>query len=537
MVNTAAGRVRVTSMVLIALAAFIVFEGLWAYRRPLHRDISIYAVLGHELLRGRPLYSDLLELRPPAVIVTYAVAEAIAGYGRHTFFLLYVTASILTLLGIYYAASTGGGGATAGLWAAAFWAALSGTYRLDAGEPNTEVFMNACSAWAFGLWLRLGKEGSGRLRIALIVGALFALGSLYKHVVVICPLLLALAHVLFPPPGDQGRRRALVDVAVVAAVGVVVWALVSVYFTVTGRLEIFREVLVGRSLEYAAAGYASSAAEHPSVAGVIVRNILAPLHRQVLFLPKLLIPLGALAGLGVASRLLKSTRRRAFLLAFAAAAWIEIALPGQFYGHYHQLWFPPLAVGSGWAIAAMEEAAGERRKWSWLAQAAGAATLSFLIASQIPLYRMNAAGDWSPIEYDEFLTAEPLAREIDSLLAPGETFYEWGDNPMLYIHSGRTPPSGVLSIWWFLGGRHSAQLSERVVNELERAQPELLVVMKSTWLENPSRHPVSKWLVERYRPLPGNNERGPFAIYARRGGCLEARLAGDRDGKWLALPC
>ncbi|MBA3323014.1 MAG: hypothetical protein H0T45_16445, partial [Pyrinomonadaceae bacterium] len=82
---------RITAIVLIALAAFIVAERVWAYRKPIQRDVSIYAVIGHELLGGRPLYSDLLELRPPAVMVTYAIGEAIVGYGRHTILLLYVT--------------------------------------------------------------------------------------------------------------------------------------------------------------------------------------------------------------------------------------------------------------------------------------------------------------------------------------------------------------------------------------------------------------------------------------------------------------
>ena len=92
--NRKAIGVRITVIVLIALAAFIVAQRLQGYRKPIQRDVSIYAVIGHELLRGRPLYSDLLELRPPAVMVTFAVGEAIVGYGRHTIFLLYVTATI-----------------------------------------------------------------------------------------------------------------------------------------------------------------------------------------------------------------------------------------------------------------------------------------------------------------------------------------------------------------------------------------------------------------------------------------------------------
>jgi 4-amino-4-deoxy-L-arabinose transferase-like glycosyltransferase len=514
---------RAAAVILTTLAAFILLEGVWSYRRPIHRDVSIYAVIGHEMLRGRPLYSDLLELRPPAVMVTYAAAEAVLGYGRHTILTLYVAASVVAMLGIYYAASARGGGRMAGLWAAAFWAALSGSYVLEAGEPNTEVFMNACLAWAFGLWLR-SDEISSRTRRMLAVGALFALASLYKHVVIVCPALLAAAHVLLPPAaGRGGRRRALADVALIAAVGVGVWAGVFGYFAATGRADIFSKMMVGASLDYAAAGNASFAVARPGALRVIANNILAPLRGEAEFLLDMMTPLVLTASLGGAVGIFRQPRRWGFLLAFAVATWIAIALPGQFWGHYYQLWVPPLAVGAGWALASLR-AAGRRA--GRLAHTAGAVVLLLLLATQLPLYRANAAGDWASVEYDETLWPEPLARELDTLLAPGETFYEWGGNPALYFYNGRRAPSGILMVEWFLRGALSAQLSQQVISDLEREQPELLVVAKKVWPANPDDNPVSRWLSGRYYPLSEQNERGPFALYVRRGGNLEARLRG-----------
>lgn len=519
--NRKATGVPVTAIVLAALAVFIVAERLWAYRKPIQRDVSIYAVIGHELLSGRQLYSDLLELRPPAVMVTFAIGEAIAGYGRHTIFLLYVTATITTLLGVYYAASAGEGGATAGLWAAAFWAVLSGSYGLEAGEPNTEVFMNACLTWAFGLWVRAG-ETSNRLKRFLAIGALFALASLYKHMVVVCPMLLAIVHVAFPPSERGERRSALVDVAVIAAVGISVWGLVTGYFAATGRFEIFREIIIGTSLDYAAGG-GSLAVERPSAISVLLRNFFAPLRREAEFVHDMLTPLATLAGLGGVIGVFRNRRRWALLLASAVATWIVIAVPGQFYDHYYQLSLPPFIIGAGWTIGLLKSVATKRRL-NWLPQVVGGTMLSLLILQQLPFYRMNAADDWSPIESPETIAAEPLAREIDSLLAPGETFYEWGGNPSLFFYNQRRAPSGILMVWWFLNGRLSAQLSEQVVADLERTQPELLVVTKNSWPENPAEQPVSSWLEERYYPLGEDNERGPFALYVRRGGNLEARM-------------
>lgn len=528
--NTRARHFLVVVIALIALAAFIVAERLWAYDKPIQRDVSIYAVIGHEHLAGRPLYSDLLELRPPAVMLSFAGAEAIAGYGRPSVLLLYLLTAITTLLGVYYAASAGG--IAGGLWAASFWAVLCGSYGLEAGEPNTEAFMNACLVWAFALWVRAG-DARHRWRRTLIIGALFALASLYKHVAVVVPMLLAIVHVLLPPPGEHGRQRALADVAVIGGVGVGVWLLVSGYFAATGRFEIFREVMTGVSLDYAAADDVSFADERPGAVAVIARNIVAPLRGEAEFLVNMLNPLAVVAALGGMVGIFRNPRPWAFLLAFGLAAWIAIALPGQFYDHYYQLLLPPLIIGAGWTLGWLHAAAAGSAL-RWVAQVAGAVTLSLLIVSQLPFYRANAAGEWKGTTTDaESRAAEALAREIDGWLAPGETFYEWGGYPALYVYSGRSAPTGILMMNWFLHGRLADRLSERVIADLDRTKPELLVIAKKKWPENPDESAVSRWLIEHYDPLPAAYDRGPFALRVRRGGRLQARLQPARGTKFL----
>ena len=75
-------------------------------------------------------------------------------------------------------------GVEIGLWAAAFWALISGDMYLQANQPNTEVFQNLCLVWAFALLLRMpgGRVALGR---AATIAALFALASLYKHVALV----------------------------------------------------------------------------------------------------------------------------------------------------------------------------------------------------------------------------------------------------------------------------------------------------------------------------------------------------------------
>ena len=112
----------VLAAVLILVSIAIVFQvRLHTYNEPLERDLTFYAVVGHELLNERLLYTDLWDHKPPAIYVTYALAELLFGYGINAIFWLGVAAALATLFGLYLCVTwlTGErllGGLTALLW-------------------------------------------------------------------------------------------------------------------------------------------------------------------------------------------------------------------------------------------------------------------------------------------------------------------------------------------------------------------------------------------------------------------------------------
>src|SRR5437016_9497431 len=103
---------------LVGLCVLIFSVRLHTYNEPLERDLTTYAVIAHEMLNGKNLYSDLWDHKPPATHVTYAAAEMIAGYGRDSIFLMNVVAALATLFVCYWAGSSAGGGRVAGCFAA-----------------------------------------------------------------------------------------------------------------------------------------------------------------------------------------------------------------------------------------------------------------------------------------------------------------------------------------------------------------------------------------------------------------------------------
>src|SRR6478735_1762335 len=116
---------------LIGLCAVVFSLRLHTYNEPLERDLTTYAVIAHEMLNGRNLYSDLWDHKPPAIHVTYAAAEWIAGYGRNSILLMNVVAAMATIVACYFAGAAGGRGPVAGLVAATLW-------TLASGEPSIQ---------------------------------------------------------------------------------------------------------------------------------------------------------------------------------------------------------------------------------------------------------------------------------------------------------------------------------------------------------------------------------------------------------------
>jgi hypothetical protein len=495
-------------VILLALSALICLQRLHTYDEPLERDLALYAVIGHELLDGRSLYSDLCENKPPAVFLTYAAAEKLAGYGAGAIFLLGIMAAMVTLLGVYAAGSALGGSVGTGLWAAIFWTVVCSTLSLQANQPNTEVFINACVIWAFVLMVRSDHDRPWLWRY-LAIGALLALASFYKMVVIGVAVALGLAHLALPPGDPPNRKLAFKQLGVIAALGAGLWVSVFAYFAAVGHFRDFYEIVFNFNRYYA---------------GSIIGNLITGLtFFQSPFL-KYAVPLIYAVCLG--SLILgpqKLKRPWGLLLGLAMGTQIAVALPGKFYPHYFLCWLPPLAVALAWMIEVFE---GLLPRYSlWIKCVAGIGVVVFFVGHELPNYRLSSI-DWSRKKYGElFVDSKKVGKEISQILRPGETFYVWGAESGLYFYSRRRPPTGVIFCWHLYDFPYAPWLSNRVVRDLEKSQPELFIIggwsmLRSThFLFRPN--PVLRWFSTRYRPFA---LKGPFVLFARRGGKLEARL-------------
>ena len=486
---------------LAGLAMVIAAVRLHSLREPLERDLTTYAVIGHGMLQGRPLYADLWDHKPPGIHAAYALAERLFGYGETQVWALGVLASVATLVAVFLAGRAAGSD-RAGLWAAAAWTSTQALSLLQANTPNAEAFMNASVAWAFALLVRPrgGEPGPGSL---LSAGALLAVGSLFKHVVFVPAVVLAAAHVV-----SSRGVRARVRAAALVVPTLAAWTALAAWFGARGHGRDFLDAVIVFNRAYA---------------GSLLRNISGS---------------GAL-GSGAGTRVLSDANAVA-AIAFLVLAWVAtragdrygvllgglglstslmVALPGQGFLHYYQLWLPVVAILVGW-YAARPSPLGRG------AASLPAGLLVVLGAALTALDLRTSPEELSRRKYgDEFVVTKQLGTRLGELLAPGETFWQLGDATGLYFYSRRAPPVGVFYAIPLTRGPLAPRLLRRLREDLERERPDLVVVVDLATL--PEDEGLDAWRsAYRHVPAPGRPYRG-FSFHVRPGSELLRRWPGS----------
>ena len=478
-------------VVLLGLAVLLAAGRAYTLHEPLENDVSGYAVVGHELLLGRPLYTDLWDNKPPLLAHTFAVAERLVRFGPQSILLLNIVAGLATLAGTYTAGRAVGGPA-AGLFAAGLWTIVGGDALVQANQPNAEVFVNVGLTWAAAALLS-DLPAARPWRTGLAAGVAFAFASLYEHHTVIVAAALSAGYLLAGRP--VGRR--LGAVAIAAGVGTIAWAGLAVELAATGRLAAAVDVLFVQNLSYGG-------------------NLLANLAEA--FTPFRLVPSFMLWAIGpvvlvaaaLALRAVPTSRGWLVCGGWAAGAFVTVALPGQFWPHYYQVWIPLACVAGGWA------AGGLARSPRPLGRVTVVAALTLMAARQAQWFAV-APYDWADRKYPgrNFAEQDYLGRRLASILRPGETFWVLGSDLTIYFTAGHSPPSGVIYMEPLLDP-YNGRVVDHLMADLQRTNPPLVVVAFPWDHLLPASLPIVPWLHAHYDRLRTNLTCGTYDLYVRR---------------------
>ncbi len=502
-----------STITLIGLCFLIILARIYTYHEPLERDIGVYAVIAHEMLNGRELYSDLWDHKPPAIHVTFAFAEMLVGYGSQSIFFLNVLTAIISLLGIYLAGNIITKSSIGGLLAAVFWVIISSDLTLQANQPNVEVFINTCLIWSFVLLIKYEKHLD--FTKILLIGILLTITSLYKQITIIAAAFFIIAYLLTNLSWLDFKKATFHSVWIFL-IGMIIWGGVFLYFLLNGRFEAFYEAVFQYNQQYIQMGGGD--------------NIFLNLFKAFPFEFTSIIPLFILSIISIIIYLFNNTRYGLYLLAYFLAVPIMIALPNKFFPHYYQLWLPILSIAGGIAIVELGKIfISVNKNWTYFSKLIGVALMVSLLSFQIPSFYLSA-NEWSYKKYgDIFIDSKKVAIMLDRVLLPTETFYQFGAESTLYFYSQRSTPSGIFFHYPLLSPMFAEKFSQRVIKDLEHYKPELIVFglplknkeITQTYIDPFKEHPLVSWIMQHYHPIP---EKLPIALWVKNDGNLKGRL-------------
>ncbi len=483
MSHTSADRAAVVTLGLTT-ALLLVLIATFDYGR----DQGIYAVVGREILDGGMPYRDAWDFKPPGIYVAYAVAQAISGGAPWGIRALEAGGAMATLWMLTRLSQRWWGQWQIGLWAGCLAALIHA--QLDfwhSAQPETFGGMLSVA----GLWVGTEPRAERRRWSLLVAGVLFGCAGLLKPPLAGGGAVLAVwagwRATISPPPLGMARRwwPGLVRPAGwVLLGGTLPFALTLLWFWARGALPALSDIFLDFVPHYTALGWTEL-----HLGQLLVKALLewalaysslvtAGLALTVLFWRRIPTRDGmVLVGGVVAIQLLGVALQGKFFPYHYGACWPLTALLAAV-GWWHA-W--RLAVGRGRAAIALFclvlVAAGALRTatrdvhGSFWRRSARRIRIHVLGADDQP-----AADGLATVADVNAGANRRMAEELHRRVAPTDSIYVWGFEPVLYSLSERRPASRFIynvpqRVSW------SAASRRELMDELRAGPPAAIVVV------------------------------------------------------------
>ena len=517
----------------LALTLFIVvifLSRIPGIDEPLERDITSYAVIGHEILNGKHLYSDVWDHKPPAVYGVFAAFEYLFGYGQFTIYIMGAVFSALTLVGLYFSIYRYSQNNYFAIGAGLAWLILSIDIRIWANQPNVEVFLNVFTVWIlfFSLPLKTRPLSQGEY---LAIGILLLFASLFKTVVLFLAIPIWLSIVFIEKRYYHCTRADIIKkTAIMAGVGILGWICIAGYFFIVDRFNDFYSAVFMYNVYYS------------DYKGGVLANLAHGLIPKYLFpdaiyayLPLYLV---IVAGIIVSIRKRYNLPVIYLVIANIIGALFSIAVPGFFFKHYYQLWLPVLIVGSFISLDVFKHTINP--KYLKTFRTLSVVLVVYLYIIILPVFSLSPI-IWSGKKYGAiFINSKNVALEINQLLLDNETFFEWGEESGLYFYSGRHIHTKDYIIGHYaLNNDFSRSLEQQTLKDLMTSPPDMFVVNLGELPYDPVAKlyvlrgsPILDWFNKNYTVFPYIfKENKHYIAGALNGSDLSNRLMQKFSGK------
>jgi hypothetical protein len=500
----------------LVLATFLlgVCLRLPTFGRPmLSDDEAIYTVTADAMARGDRLYRDVVDHKPPLVYHLYEAAFAVGGPYQTQAAHVLVVLSVLLTAALLFALAAGDAppqtpSGAVGLAAAALFLIFSTTWHdYDALAANCELFLlvpQALAAWCLMRDLRAAARGVRGAALHLAVGALVGTSALFKYQGITF-LGASLGILLWWLRLGQARARWVLGRALCQVAGAL--APPAAYLLASratggadAALTWFRF-----NFSYVGAGLSGAAA------------LGRGLRRTALIGGVALVPyaLGLAAAARTAAAIVRILRRPAGAepdhppspprpVAVLGLLWlltstVALCAGGRFFGHYFHLVLAPLCLLAAPGFVGL---------W-WRGRRARTALVALCALPALAFLALSTFGRSLAARLDE---GEPpyevVAARIDSLTAPDERIFVWGNSPQLYVLARRPMGARFSSSNFVTGespgtptetGARNADLNqdprrwEMLFDDLERRRPALLVDAAAAGWDGYGKYPLDRY--------------------------------------------
>ena len=487
-------------ILVVWLSLYLAIARVHTLHEPFERDITCYAYIAEQILNGQTLYVDVWDHKPPAIYFTYALFQALLGYGDTAIYALNVTfASLLVLLVGLVARQTAG--ASTAVAAMTLTALVSQNIFLQMNQPNTELPINVFKLLGVYFFFREIKQGKSSMSAHVTLSGLaVGISSLFKMVTVFTFAALLVMLVIHgrKESGRTAAHRALLFSAAAALPWVTV---IGIYFA-SGNFDAFWDAVYTYNSAYASAGWEVLWPKLTNV-GLMADHVVKGWKYE------LAVAAGIVGGVFLIAR---SKRSHLPLLALLAASAIEAVLPGWRQPHYYQLVVPFLILVATTAMWEIGRHAGPRTRVV-LGSALFAAVAIPLIGDNVRFFRMSpeeiSIEKYGPV----FVQSRETGEFMRATFAPDSTVLELGDETGLHYYSRMITQNPFLFLSHLDVGseaqrtKNTARFNER----LTTAPPDLIIDTTLTANESLSVAPrVRNFLDGRYMLCA---HREPFLIY------------------------
>ena len=461
---------------------------------PLERDEGSFAYIGHWLLKGQELYTDMLDSKLPGLYTYYAFFTTLFGYNATGVHIGLLVANMASAVCLYLLAKE--------LYNPLVAAIATSFFMFLVISPNLVGFAahatQLLTPFVLGSFLLFWKGiRSNRTRLFFLSGILMGIAFSIKQQSAIYGILIAVmwwpARLLWYK--RENSRLPVLEWLLLGAGGFLPLALIVVYFVLVGRIDEFYNWTVVQPLHLAG-------------------SFVQPWYNLFLQILPVVISqfegIWILAGTGLVFIFISGFKREGpwFATWVALLGMISVTIGAAYYPHYFILAIPGICILAASSL-------------NWIAQKTGkfGTAIALSISGILLIVSMRGRTDYyfypdfAKIHFENygrnmFPELEKLGKELAKRAPEGSKIGVMGSEPELLVAAGRESCSRHLMVYALLSDPVlSPPLQQEYIREMQECAPEYIVwnTYTGSWTNGYEKLAFFKqlmpWVEENYRPV------------------------------------